>query len=75
MGGKHPLRHVAAGFGLREGQGESAVDAGGDGVRVPAVHQGQCRCYIDQLRTLSETDPNRVVRIHSLGAIKAATTK
>ena len=31
--------------------------------------------YIDQLRTLSETDPNRVVRIHSLGAIKAATTK
>ena len=30
--------------------------------------------YIDLLRTLSETDPNRVVRIHSLGAIKAATS-
>lgn len=28
--------------------------------------------YIDQLRSISETDGNRVVRIHCLGAIKAA---
>ena len=28
------------------------------------------RPYIEQLRTLSETDSNRVVRIHCLGAIK-----
>ena len=27
--------------------------------------------YLEQLRTLSETDGNRVVRIHCLGAIKA----
>ena len=27
--------------------------------------------YIEQLRQISETDKNRVVRIHSLGAIKA----
>lgn len=30
--------------------------------------------YLDQLRTLAEIDPNRVVRIHCQGAIKAATT-
>ena len=28
--------------------------------------------YIEQLRKMSETDENRVVRIHSLGAVKAA---
>ena len=28
--------------------------------------------YIDQLQRISETDVNRVVRIHCLGAIKAA---
>jgi len=32
------------------------------------------RPYIEQLRTISETDSNRVVRIHCLGAIRAATT-
>ena len=31
------------------------------------------RPYIEQLRTLSETDSNRVVRIHCQGAIKATT--
>lgn len=30
------------------------------------------RPYIEQLRQISETDSNRVVRIHCLGAIKAA---
>ena len=30
--------------------------------------------YIDQLRAISETDGNRVVRIHCLGAIRAATS-
>ena len=30
------------------------------------------RPYIEQLRKISETDENRVVRIHCLGAIKAA---
>jgi HEAT repeat protein len=30
------------------------------------------RPYIDRLRTISETDVNRVVRIHCLGAIRAA---
>ena len=30
------------------------------------------RAYLEQLRQISETDPNRVVRIHCLGAIKAA---
>ncbi len=31
--------------------------------------------YLEQLQTLAETDSNRVVRIHSAGAIKAALTK
>jgi len=31
------------------------------------------RPYLEQLRKLSETDENRVVRIHCLGAIRAAT--
>ncbi len=31
--------------------------------------------YVEQLRRISETDSNRVVRIHSLGAIKAAGTE
>lgn len=31
--------------------------------------------YIERLRTISETDSNRVVRIHCLGAIKATTLK
>jgi len=31
--------------------------------------------YIEQLRTISETDGNRVVRIHCLGAIRATTSK
>ena len=31
--------------------------------------------YIGQLRTLSETDSNRVVRIHCLGAIRTAQSK
>ena len=31
--------------------------------------------YIEQLRAISETDGNRVVRIHCLGAIRAATSK
>lgn len=30
--------------------------------------------YIDQLHTLADTDPNRVVRIHCQGAINATTT-
>ena len=30
------------------------------------------RPYLEQLRQLSENDPNRVVRIHCLGAIRAA---
>ncbi len=30
--------------------------------------------YLDQLHALAETDPNRVVRIHCQGAIKATTT-
>ena len=33
------------------------------------------RLYVDQLRQLSETDKNRVVRIHCLGAIRAAESK
>lgn len=31
------------------------------------------RPFVEQLQKISETDSNRVVRIHSLGAIKAAT--
>ena len=31
--------------------------------------------YLEQLRHVSETDANRVVRIHCLGAIKAATQR
>jgi len=31
--------------------------------------------YLERLKEISETDDNRVVRIHCLGAIKAATTK
>ena len=38
------------------------------GKRRPAF----VRPYIDQLRSISGTDGNRVVRIHCLGAIKAA---
>ena len=38
------------------------------GKRRPAF----VRPYIDQLRSISETDGNRVVRIHCQGAIKAA---
>ena len=30
------------------------------------------RPYAERLREMSETDSNRVVRIHSLGALKAA---
>jgi HEAT repeat protein len=33
------------------------------------------RPYLEQLRQISETDSNRVVRIHCLGAIKAAGLK
>ena len=33
------------------------------------------RPYLEQLRQLSETDKNRVVRIHCLGAIKATEAK
>ena len=33
------------------------------------------RPYLEQLRQISETDDNRVVRIHCLGAIKAAESK
>ena len=33
------------------------------------------RPYIDLLRSISETDGNRVVRLHCLGAIRAATSK
>ena len=33
------------------------------------------RPYIEQLRQISETDENRVVRIHCLGAIKATESK
>jgi HEAT repeat protein len=29
--------------------------------------------YLEQLRNIAETDPNRVVRIHCLGAIRAAS--
>ena len=31
--------------------------------------------YIEQLQKMAESDSNRVVRIHSIGAIKATTTK
>ena len=31
--------------------------------------------YIEQLQKMAESDSNRVVRIHSLGAIKATTVK
>ena len=30
------------------------------------------RPYLERLKSVSETDPNRVVRIHCLGAIRAA---
>ena len=33
------------------------------------------RPYLEQLRQISETDENRVVRIHCLGAIKATEAK
>ena len=33
------------------------------------------RPYIEQLQRISETDDNRVVRIHCLGAIKATVSK
>jgi HEAT repeat protein len=33
------------------------------------------RPYVEQLRQISETDENRVVRIHCLGAIKATGEK
>ena len=33
------------------------------------------RPYLELLRQISETDGNRVVRIHCLGAIKAAEAK
>ena len=33
------------------------------------------RPYIEKLRMISETDRNRVVRIHSLGAIRATGTE
>lgn len=33
------------------------------------------RPYVEQLQRISETDENRVVRIHCLGAIKATTSK
>lgn len=33
------------------------------------------RPYLERLKSVSETDPNRVVRIHCLGAIRAAETK
>ena len=33
------------------------------------------RPYVEQLRQISETDENRVVRIHCLGAIKSTTAK
>ena len=31
--------------------------------------------YLQELANLSENDPNRVVRIHAFGAIKAAQTQ
>ena len=33
------------------------------------------RPYVEQLREISETDSNRVVRIHCLGAIRAVESK
>ena len=36
---------------------------------------GFVRLYLEQLRQISETDENRVVRIHCLGAIKAIGVK
>ena len=36
---------------------------------------GFVRPYLEQLRQISETDKNRVVKIHCLGAIKAAESK
>ena len=33
------------------------------------------RPYVEQLQSISQTDENRVVRIHCLGAIKATTSK
>lgn len=41
--------------------------------RVLGKHRPEfVRPYLEQLRKISETDENRVVRIHCLGAIKAA---
>ena len=40
------------------------------GKRRPALVEP----YLEQLRTVAESDPNRVVRIHCLGAIKAANS-
>ncbi len=33
------------------------------------------RPYLERLQSIAETDPNRVVRIHCLGAIKATGSK
>ena len=41
------------------------------GKRKPAF----VRPYIEQLRSISETDSNRVVRLHCQGAVKAATVQ
>ena len=41
------------------------------GKRRPAF----VRSYLEQLRQISETDDNRVVKIHCLGAIRATETK
>ena len=44
--------------------------------RVLGKRRPECvRQYLDLLRQISETDDNRVVRIHCLGAIKATVSK
>ena len=47
---------------------------------TPDIYLGKRRAefvqsYLETLQRISETDDNRVVRIHCLGAIKAATSK
>ena len=38
----------------------------------PGVRPKFVRPYLEQLRHIAATDPNRVVRVHCLGAVKAA---
>ena len=59
---------------------EKLLQDADDKVRMEAPEIGKrrpefVRPYVEQLRQISETDENRVVRIHCLGAIKATEVK